>query len=178
MSSAISIETDQCTHCGTSYEPPTAYRGYCGLDCYYRERGSALIEQVEHTSQFCNTCYGHLRDVEPIPPAKIDGKGYNGDGWQYPTELTTVGVDEFRDTTPRLERTRISCRCGAVNPNETTAELQNVDLAACMTNLYRALCWLADREAIPSAPDHEAYLASLWDSPRDAALACGKAVYD
>lgn len=180
MSATANDETVRCEGCGSSGPLYEYHHGeYCSNLCEYRAKGAELIEAVESQSQFCDTCYGHVRDVEPIPESKIAGKGYDADGYQHKTPLSTIGVDDFsRDPYRRLEGTRWSCRCGAVDPDGgPIAELQNVHLADAVANLLRALAWLADREAIPHAPDQDAYYAALEDRWRDAAYACGVAVY-
>jgi len=125
------------------------------------------VEQVHRRSQFCNTCYGKVRDIQPLPESVTVA-----DGFQYETERTTIGIDVFSDV-PRIEGTRLSCQCGAVDPGDTIAELQQIHATETRVNLYHALAWLAERGAIDAAPDLERYTDALGERHHDAAYAAG-----
>lgn len=159
-----------CGHCGRSFSHAPV-GSYCSAACKYRAKGEALLRQVESQSQFCDTCYGRVRDIQPLP------EHTPADGFQYATPLTTVGIDVFNDQ-PRIEGTRVSCGCGAVNPDAgPIAELQQIHGSTVKTNLFLALRWLAARDAIDAAPDLDRYTDALSERPHDAAFACGVAVY-
>lgn len=147
---------------------------YCSKECYYREVGERHIRVVENQSQFCNSCYAIVRDIEPVP----DHVYPLGDGLQYPTPNTTHGIDTFRSRDGvEVRGTRWSCSCGNVDPNVTISELQNVGLERVISNLRRALVWLADRGVIDARPCRETYYRVLEDGGgRCAALAVGRAI--
>lgn len=166
---AFTCQRDGCT---AEYAKHEAEHGYfCSSRCYYQAKGGELVHQVERRSQFCATCYGRVRDIQPLPESVTVA-----DGLQYPTPLTTHGIDVFNEQ-PRIEGTRISCKCGAVDPGSTTAELQQIYPKTVRSNLFRALAWLAEREAIAGPPDVERYAAALGERWHDAAYAAGRAVY-
>lgn len=177
MSATQATETYSCAYCGgTRSLTETVEGSYCSERCYYREKGEGAMNRVESHSRFCDSCYAPVRDVEPIP----DRVRPDADGFQYRTPNTTIGVDDIgRDRYDRLERTRWSCgNCGAVDPDGgPIAECQNAALGEAIGNLFRALNWLYEREAIPERPGWDAYVEALRAYPRDAAFAVGKSVY-
>lgn len=161
-----------CAHCGGPRTKAGIEGSYCSWDCVYRARGESLLAVVEADSRFCNTCYGRVRDIEPVPD---DSK--TTDGLQYRTPRQTRGVDEREAPDGlRVRFTRISCVCGAVDPTETHADLQNVDLSGTVARLYRALVACYRREAIDHEPDRERYVEAVGKT-RDARYVAGYAVF-
>lgn len=162
-----------CEHCGTCFSDPT-YGSYCSQLCDTRAKGRKVLNQIESDRRICNTCYGQVRDTRPPTESTPDCFA----GFQSPTSRTTYGVDDFAtDPDKELLGTRWSCECGAVDPNATIAELQNVDLSRVIQNCLRAMAFLADEGAIANHPDPDRYLSALQERLRDAEYACGTAVY-
>lgn len=187
MSVTTRSETYECAHCGGPRTDAT-HGSYCSADCYHRAKGEALLNRVEHASQFCATCYAHLRDVEPLGELNVEGpdhptheddQGWRNvaDGVQHPRAALTYGIDAHDGPHGYHEFQRESCACGAVDPNATTAELQQAIPDAVRERLFLAVRWLGWTDDDLPLASRERYDDALAECPHDAALAVGRSVY-
>lgn len=188
MSAATATVSDDCRHCGGAIPEDAADPNdtYCSRECYYRHRGENVLEDIQRDHRICATCFTRIKTVEYAdvirsrqPKVDIRQVPECVIGYQYPTEHTTVGQDEFATLdhdAVRIEGTRWSCgNCGTVDPNEAHPDLRSLDEGKTARRLYEAVDELADRDAIPNAPDHERFIEGWRDG--GAALAVGKAVF-
>lgn len=177
-SSPSSVTPDvTCAYCGGARDPYDSIEGsYCSERCYYRERGERILNQIEANHTLCATCFGKIKDIEPIPDSYCE----YADGYQHKTEQTEHVIDEFSgpgETNHRIQSTRWGCDCGCVNPRDVHAEIQNANLKTCIENCLYALYYLHERGAIPFPPSRQDYFDALRKHWRDAAYAIGRAVY-
>jgi hypothetical protein len=167
---------ERCEYCGTHTRIPEMTRGsFCSPACYYRHRGASILDQIQSDHTICATCYRPVKEVERVP----DEINTAATGFQHPTPQTTISVDDRdRDGRARgIEYTRWGCECGAVNPQDTLAALQNANLKRRIADLYYCLERLARKGAIAHSPDRDAYFDALREHWHDAAYAAGRAVY-
>lgn len=198
MSVATTAEQLACEWCDSPRERTDHAGPYCSDRCSIRHRGAKILNQIESHHTVCSTCYGLVKTTLPAKPVYVEGPDHPGredkgpkdvsDGFQFPTDRTTWGVDTFSnhsghvlDPSERryreLEGTRWSCVCGAVNPNDTHGIIQAMVYGEAFKNLYRALEDAHRRGAIPNAPTFEPYRKAFLAPWRGAEYAVGKAVY-
>jgi hypothetical protein len=103
-------------------------------------------------------------------------------GYQYATPDATTGVDEFstddRNLATRVERTRLSCVCGTVDPSDRHEVLRDIDSEATVTSLWSCLVSLEAEGALDRRPSKDRYFAALREEWRDWEYAAGRALYD
>lgn len=176
-----------CSRCSDAIPPERTGKAYCTEACYIRHRGEKVLSQIDSDHHICSTCYGRIKttnraktiiigepDFEGVRPGRKDVS----DGYQFRTERTTVGVDDASsDPHKRLEHTRWSCVCGAVDPQDHHDEIQAIDLAESMAQLFKAMYYLWRKGGLPHRPDLERYFDAFRDPWRGAEYACGRAVY-
>lgn len=163
----------RCAYCQKPRSETGVEGSYCSERCYYREKGSKALNRVHSDSRICNSCYGQVRDVEPatdrMPDVAI--------GQQYETPRTVIGVDDFsEDEFRRLEGTRWSCACGAVDPSDDHGDVTRWT-EPIFENLYNALVDLWERGGLDEEPSRERFVGSLGERSHELELAVGRSLY-
>lgn len=187
-------QTDECAcdSCDHEFVVDLAIKGsYCSLDCFYRDKGAAALRQIRHDHQWCATCFRRIKTVEAPPDGvylDIKGPDHEGAaddvrnvivGYQYRTEHTTWGTDDFSDDDHcRIERQRWSCECGNVDPSERDDILEEIELETIVASLFRCLEALAEKGALQNDPSWSRYKSALRDHWRDWEFAVGRALYE
>ena len=58
-----SSRTFDCHRCNESFERGFD-RQYCSEECFFREKGEGILQQIEQDHRICNTCYRPMRTID------------------------------------------------------------------------------------------------------------------
>jgi hypothetical protein len=165
-----------CSHCDKPRDPAASVRGsFCSTRCYYQHQGRQVLNQIASDHRRCGTCFRQVKEVER--PRETDPDCVIG--WQFGTEHATTGIDEFSDDEfRRLEGTRLSCECGAVDPGDEHDLIREADRTETVAALWRCLVELERDGSIQQRPDAGRFFDALQERPTDWAYAIGRALYD
>lgn len=192
MSTTASTQSDlqdylgeyECDHCGGPRAPETSVRGsYCSAECFYRAKGANALSEISRDHRWCATCFRQIKEVETPPDYVIDSLGEETSqavtGTQYATPDAVEAVDDFSEDPYRtLERSRIACRCGNVDPSERDDILEDVELESIIPSLVRCLRIFEREGKVAHRPDTERLFAALREHWRDWEFAIGRALYE
>lgn len=192
MSTTASTQSDlqdylgefECDHCGAPRSPETSVRGsFCSADCFYRHKGANVLAKIRDDHRLCATCFRQIKEVESPPAWKVATLGEEISqavtGTQYPTPDATEAVDDFSEDPYRtLERSRIACRCGNVDPSERDDILEDVEIETIVPQLLQTLHTLEREGQLAHRPDKGRLFAALREHWRDWAFAIGRALYE
>jgi len=172
------VDTETCNHddCETTFAVEHAIRGnYCSAGCFYRQKGANVLARIRQDHRLCATCFRQIKTVTP-PPKRAPECAI---GTQHQTEHTVWGVDDVSDDPyVTLDRQRWSCECGAVDPSERDAILEDVEIEAAVPNLLRTLHFLDRSGQIDRRPSKERLFNALREAWRDWEYAIGRALYE
>lgn len=180
-------ETYTCQHCGGPFERTTSVCGsFCSERCLYRHRGEKALHQIVSDHRWCATCFRQIKTTHRPPESELrsmDVPRHIRDvfiGFQERTEHATEGVDIAERTdgsSRRIEYTRTSCSCGAVDPCDRHEVLRHLDPAETIQSLWACLNSLERDGTLQRRPDQDVYLKALRESDRDWVYAIGRALY-
>jgi len=186
------LDIPTCKYCEHWCNPDTAVAdAFCSEYCRHADKGRRVLNQIQSDHTRCATCFRRIKTVEK-PPASasvtVEPPAHEGAvddvrdvlvGYQYQTEHTVWGVDDFgTDAVPALKRQRWSCECGNVYPRERDDILEGVDLGATIHRCFDALVDCHEEGAIEDAPDVRRYEQALQREGADFEFVIGYALHD
>jgi len=177
------FEKDDCPYCETEYLVAYAVRGFCSLDCFHRAKGAKALSEIRRDHRFCATCFRQIKEIETPPAWKVDSLGEEVSqavtGTQYATPDAVEAVDDFSDDPYRtLERSRIACTCGNIDPSERDDILEDVEIENIVPALLRCLHVLEREGQVARRPDKGRLFDALREHWRDWEFAIGRALYE
>lgn len=191
--SVTHLNIPTCGYCGHFCNPKrTVKESFCSHYCYYAHKGEKALNRIRSDHRWCATCFRAVKDIERPPegesvhvePPELAGHvpgDTDGDvliGYQYRTEHTVWGVDDFgTDAVPTLKRQRWSCECGNVDPAERDDILERVDLGATIHRCYQCLRDCHASGALDDSPDKDRFEAALQREGADFPYAIGYALH-
>ena len=180
-------ETYTCRHCDGPRDAAASVGGsFCSERCLYRHRGEKAIRRIAADHRWCATCFRQVKTTHRPEDRLLEDAGVSKHtrsafiGFQYPTEHATDGVDERpseHEPYRRLEFTRISCQCGAVDPGDQHEEIRDLDPKTTLQSLWHCLVTLERDGTLHRRPSQDAYLDALRETNRDWVYAIGRALY-
>jgi len=181
-------ETYRCAECDGDRTPSTSVRGsYCSLDCYHRHQGRRALRAIQHDHRFCGSCFRRLKttsrpDDDALRDARVSRLVREAFvGYQSRTEHATIGIDEFDcigdNPAARLKGTRLSCECGAVDPQDAHPALRGLEIRDTVVRLWRTLVELERDGLVDQRPNRDDYFDALRECGPDWPLAAGRALY-
>jgi hypothetical protein len=182
-------ESYTCSHCDGERSPETSVRGsFCSAACYYRHRGTKALHAIRQDHRFCGSCFRRIKTTSRPAERTLQRQQVSllvreaFVGYQDRTEHATVGVDEFdrdaeRNHALRVEGTRLSCRCGTVDPQDEHEVLRDLDTRATVISLWRALVALERDGTLQQRPTRGDYFDAFREAGPDWAYATGRALY-
>ena len=180
-------ETYTCEHCGGPRKISTSVGGsFCSEHCLFRHRGEKALRQIITDHRWCATCFRQIKTTHR--PSEDDLKAMDVPrhirdafiGYQDVTEHATDGVDvtdAVEGSSRRIEYTRTSCSCGAVDPCDRHEVLRQLDPAETIQSLWTCLNRLERDGTLQRRPSQTPYLEALRESNRDWVYAIGRALY-
>ena len=186
-STTHALERHTCGQCGEKCDPMTTVAGaFCSERCLYRHRGQKAIQRIVSDHRWCATCFRQIKTVHRPPESELVEldvpkhirKAFVG--FQYRTDHAVNGVDCKEDPDlmgRRIEYTRTSCECGAVDPSDRHEILRDLDTEETIQMLWKCLVRLEKHGTIQKRPNKQAYLDALRDSEFDWPYAIGRALY-
>lgn len=118
----------------------------------------------------CGHGFEYVRLFQPGPQNVADGL-------QYAKAPLTHGIDAADGDHGYYEFQRESCSCGAVDPNDLAAEIQQIHPEIVRERLFLAVRWLTWTDDDLPVARRGRYTDALSERPHDAAYAVGKSVY-
>jgi len=190
----VHLDIPECAHCETWRNPNGDVKGsYCSRDCWLRSKGQNVLTELQHDHTICATCFRVIKEIECPPEGTVvniptpDAPHNHGDadgvknvliGYQYETPATERAVDDFSTDPYRVqERTRWSCECGNVDPNERDDILEEIDLDETIIRLLQRLRERYEMDQLPNQPSKQRLFDALREEWRDWEYAIGSAVW-
>jgi len=181
-------ETYTCRQCDGPRTPELSVGGsFCSERCLFRHRGAKVLQQIAADHRWCATCFRQIKHTHRPPESELVELNIPKHirdafvGYQYRTDHATDGVDEAEradGSERRIEFTRTSCECGAVDPSDQHEVLRELDPAATIQSLWACLVRLEEHGTIQRRPSKSAYLDALRESDCDWTYAIGRALYE
>jgi len=170
----VSIQITACKSCGTEFEYGHK-PGYCSQECYHRHRGENTIRQIQSDHTVCSSCFATLKTVD-TPPSEFLQRISVENG-----EHTREALVGFEYHTPNLRKDHgfSYCKCGNIDTYAEITELQEIDLADVVVNLWSLLVdyYHADQFG-DNRPDKDTLFETLQEHGTEWELAIGRCVYE
>lgn len=173
----------QCGDCGETFPQRLAVDGaYCSRECYYRAKGTGVLQSITDDHKVCSTCFARLKEIEQPPERATDAavgfehpttNATRADGAPHPADVDDLGVLRPTPST----HTPLACECGAID-NGRDETLERVEGAAVVLNLWGELARRYARGELDHAPSKERLFDGLREmGERDWAYAIGYSLY-
>jgi len=190
--SVVHLDIPTCGHCDNWRNPDASVEGsFCSEYCYYASKGQKSLNRIKSDHTRCATCFRRVKTIERPPEGDsviVEPPAYDGAiddvrdvlvGYQYQTEHTVWGVDDFgSDAVPALKRQRWSCECGNVDPRKRDGILERVALGETIHRCFDCLVDCYKTGAIENAPDADRFQTALQREGVDWPYAIGRALYE
>lgn len=173
----------ECGNCDETFPLSQAIAdAYCSRDCYYRDKGRGILDDLEHDHTVCSTCFATLKEIEPPTEETPDAfiglehpttNATRADGAPHPADTDDLGVLRPTPST----HTPLACECGAID-NERDEILERIEGASVLLNLWGQLATLYTQGAIDHAPSKKRLFDGLREkNERDWSYAIGYSLY-
>jgi hypothetical protein len=173
-----------CAHddCQKTFLPEHAIAGsFCSVDCWNRDKGRKLLNNLQYDHCYCSNCGTKLKEVEKPPKSFLVGKDRHSAnsivGFQYRTPSADTGEIDVDDTPGReVVATGTVCgECGNANQSEAFPEDRERHLFEYAQRILESLAEKRE-QGVPVKPvDEQEFFDALVET-EDLVLGLGRAI--